>query len=67
MSHHTESELIGHRVRLIQMFEDPYPIEPGSEGVVMNIGADVIMVKWDNGRTLGMINGMDKFELVEVE
>lgn len=53
------------RVRLIAPMNDPNPIEVGSEGVVYNVGADIINVKWDNGRNLGLIFGEDQFELVE--
>ena len=44
---------------------DPNPIEVGTEGIVYNVGLDVINVKWDNGRQLGLIIGEDQFELVE--
>jgi len=64
MSDLTIYDLIGKRVKLIEMFEDPFPIEPGAEGVVLSTGADVIMVKWDNGRRLGMIDGVDKYEVI---
>jgi hypothetical protein len=64
MSNISSEELVGKRVKLIEMFEDPFPIEPGAEGVVSSVGADVIMVQWDNGRKLGMIDGVDKFEVI---
>jgi len=57
-------ELIGKRVRLIEMKDDPYPIKPGTEGTVYFVGADVINVKWDNGRNIGIIWNVDKFELI---
>jgi len=57
-------DLVGKRVRLIEMFDDPYPIMPGTEGLVMSVGADVISVKWDNGRSLGMIYDVDQFEII---
>ena len=57
-------DLIGKRVKLIEMFEDPDPITPGTEGTVYNVGADVINVKWDNGRTLGMIWEVDQYEII---
>ena len=57
-------DLIGKRVKLIEMFEDPDPIAPGTEGTVYNVGADVINVKWDNGRTLGMIWEVDQYEII---
>lgn len=60
----SSEELIGKRVKLIEMFEDPFPIEPGAEGVVLSTGADIIMVKWDNGRILGIIDGIDSYEVI---
>lgn len=65
MSHYSEDELKNKRIRLIEMFDDPFPIEPGSEGVVMGFGLDVIHIKWDNGRSLGLIDGIDKFEIID--
>jgi RNase P/RNase MRP subunit p29 len=58
------NDLIGKRVRLIKMVGDPYPVTPGTEGTVYNVGNNVINVKWDNGRTLGIIYGVDKFEII---
>jgi hypothetical protein len=57
-------DLVGKRVRLIEMFDDPYPIMPGTEGLVMSVGVDVISVKWDDGRSLGMIYDVDQFEII---
>jgi len=57
-------DLVGKRVKLIEMFEDPNPIPPGTEGMVYGTGADIINVKWDNGRTLGMIWEVDQFEVI---
>ena len=57
-------ELLGKRVRLIEPMNDPHPILVGREGVVTNVGFDVVNVKWDNGRNLGLIIGEDKFEII---
>jgi hypothetical protein len=46
------------------MFDDPNPIEPGTEGIVYAVGMDVINVKWDNGRNLGMVFNIDQFEII---
>ena len=55
----------GTRIRLNAM-EDPYaPIAPGTEGVVDfvdNIGT--IHMKWDNGRSLGIVPGEDSFSVL---
>ena len=55
---------LGKRVKLTEPMNDPFPIEVGSEGEVCNVGFDTINVKWDNGRTLGLIIGEDKFEII---
>jgi len=59
----------GKRIKLVSMGkdpiygkEDPNPMEPGSEGTIL--GTDDIgnvLVKWDNGRTLSLIPGIDKY------
>jgi hypothetical protein len=57
-------DLIGKRVRMIEMKDDPFPIEPGTEGIVLSVGMDVITVRWDDGRQLGMIWEVDEFEVI---
>lgn len=57
--------MVGKRIKLIQMNEEPYPIESGSEGVVSHVGGGVINVNWDNGRTLGVVEGVDRYEFIE--
>ena len=58
----------GDRIRLIEMPNDPSPIEPGSEGTVLEInneGREIeqIDVKWDSGRTL-MLTRIDRYEVI---
>jgi len=55
---------IGQRIELIEMVDDPQPIEPGTQGTVTHVGADVINIKWDNGRTLGVVMGVDKYKTI---
>lgn len=57
---------IGDRLRLLEMPNDPCPIEPGSLGTVTYVspGPQQIGVKWDSGRTLMLVAGVDKFEIV---
>jgi len=60
-----KSGLIGKRVRLIEMKEDPNPIAPGTMGTVVHVGGDVINVEWDNGRNLGLVEGVDEYEFTD--
>jgi len=57
-------DLVGKRVKLIEMFDDVNPVEPGTEGLVTSVGGDVISVDWDNGRVLGMIWEVDEYEVI---
>lgn len=58
----------GTRVRLIQM-NDPYsPVEPDTLGTLDYIDDQCTLhVIWDNGRTLGLIPGVDRFSVLEPE
>ena len=57
-------ELIGQRVRLIRM-DDPYGLEPGSEGTVAYIDdLGTLHVSWDCGSSLGLIPGEDEWEIL---
>ena len=56
---------VGSRVELIRMVEDPDPIPPGTQGTVT--GADdlpSLYVRWDNGRFLDLIPGVDRWRQV---
>lgn len=56
----------GTRIELISM-DDPYaPIEPGTKGTVVHVDdIGTIHMQWDNGRTLGLIPGEDKFKVIK--
>lgn len=54
----------GDRVLLVHMGDDPDPIKPGSEGVVVHTAElnfrgedpqEQVSVKWDDGRTLACL------------
>ena len=55
----------GTKIRLLSM-DDPQPIVKDAIGIVNFVDDDgQIHMKWDNGRTLALIYGVDKFEKVE--
>ncbi len=58
----------GSRIRLNNM-DDPFaPVDPGTMGtlrVIDDIGT--FHIDWDNGRTLGVVPGVDSFSLVQPE
>ena len=55
----------GTRIRLTEM-RDPYaPVPPGTEGTVDFVDdACGIHMQWDNGRTLALIPGEDRFSVI---
>jgi hypothetical protein len=60
--------MIGKRIKLIKMF-DVYPIEPGTLGTIIKVskvsGDNILEVKWDDGRGLNLIDGVDEYEIIE--
>lgn len=57
---------VGKRLEVVNMPEDPDPIKPGEQGICEDVdGAGQLMVKWDNGRNLSLIPGVDEFKVVE--
>lgn len=60
----------GSRIRLINM-RDVAPVDPGTLGTVddylyedQDHGVVFVGVKWDNGRSLQLVVGMDEWEYV---
>lgn len=48
------------------MNEDPDPVPAGTEGVIDRV--DDLMqlhVRWDNGRALALIPGVDQYEILD--
>lgn len=56
----------GSRVRLIDDIDDPHSkLKAGDEGVITHIDdIGTLHMKWDNGSSLGLIVGLDKFEII---
>jgi hypothetical protein len=65
----------GDRIELIEMPNDPFPIEPGARGTVTDV-VDVseddnwrhdseVHVDWDNGRKLLLLVPTDRAKVIE--
>lgn len=61
----TPHPYVGKRIRCIEMVDETYPVPPDTEGTIYNVGFDVINVKWDNGRNIGIIVDMDRYEIID--
>lgn len=61
------SSLRGRRIRLISC-DDPHTrLVPGARGVVALVdGTGTVHVSWDDGARLGLIPGVDQWEVDEV-
>lgn len=65
--------VVGDRIELVHMGEDPDPIPPGSKGTVVHIndipGMCQIGVEWDPevGRSLAICPESDEFKIIETE
>jgi hypothetical protein len=69
MKHLTPQEkedLKGKRIYLIKM-DDPYTnLKPGDEGTCTGVDdMSQLLMKWDNGSTLNLIPGEDKWKVIE--
>ncbi|MBR6090408.1 MAG: DUF4314 domain-containing protein [Anaerolineaceae bacterium] len=50
---------------IVKEMDDPYPIEAGIQGSVEYVDdAGVIHCRFDNGRYLGLLPGVDSFDIV---
>ena len=50
---------------VVHHMEDPFPIEPGTEGTVDHVDdIGTIHCVFDNGRYIGLVPGLDSFEIV---
>ena len=59
-------ELKGKRIRMTEtMSNDPQPILKGQEGTIHHTDdLGTIHVNWDNGRRIGVIPNIDKYEIL---
>jgi hypothetical protein len=57
--------LIGKRIELILCTDEFTPLTPGTQGLVNYVDdTGTVFVNWDNGSTLGLIPGIDKWKYV---
>lgn len=58
----------GTRIELIFMDDPHAPVPSGTRGTVVHVDdASTIHMKWDNGRTLGVVPGEDSFRKLTAE
>ena len=58
---------VGDKVQLTFMIDTMTKLRAGDRGTVFKIDEDqeLIWVKWDNGEELALLQGIDKFTVVE--
>lgn len=57
---------VGTRIKLLEDLDDPQPIKAGEMGTIDFIDSmGSLQMIWDNGRSLAVIPGVDKFEVIE--
>lgn len=64
--------MVGKRIELVMMSDDPDPVPPGTKGTITYFSTvtalgppyDQIGVAWDNGRTLGLASPPDVYRVL---
>jgi len=58
-------ELIGRKVKMVYTSDAYTDVVPGDVGIVSHVDdAGTVFVNWDNGSGLGLIPGIDSFEVI---
>ncbi len=57
---------VGDKVELIETDDSWSKLKKGSRGIVFKIekDQDLIWVEWDNGEKLALLEGIDKFKII---
>jgi len=55
----------GTRIELVSMHDDPNPIPPGFRGTVVGGNGAQMYVDWDEGRSLMLLVGVDRWRVVQ--
>lgn len=57
---------IGTKVKLIKMYDFYNDLATGEEGIITSVDdLGTLHIKWKNGSTLGLVVGVDEFEIIE--
>ena len=58
---------VGDRIELLGMNDTWTKLKKGSQGTVFKIDQDqeLIWVHWDNGETLALLQGIDKYRILD--
>jgi hypothetical protein len=58
---------VGDKVELIETDDSWSKLEKGSRGIVFKIEKDqeLIWVEWENGEKLALLEGIDKFKIID--
>ena len=58
---------VGDRVELIETNDTWSKIEKGSKGTISKIDIDqeLIWIDWDNGEKLALLEGIDKYKIID--
>ena len=58
---------VGDRVQLVFINDTWTNLQPGDKGTVYKVDEyqELVWVEWDNGEQLALLDGVDKFKLIE--